>query len=328
MKQPKVSICMIAYNNEMHIAQAIESVLNQQTNFNYEIVIGEDCSSDRTREICNEYAINYPDKIRLFLRERQEAKNTKYQLPMMHNFIETLNACQMEYIALLEGDDYWTDPLKLQKQVDFLDGHPESSTCFHNVEVLIENSCGKPYPYYLENQKEKMVIEDILCMKAGLPTCSVVFRRGLFSEFPKWYFELPMGDWPLHILNTQHGWIGYINEVMGVFRRHQDSSWSQKDWIERYEKIIQMYETVNCQLDFKYDKLIKSMISLYFYRIAQLHLKRGDLAKAINYTIRCLRKKLFNKQIGNIELLTFLINLLVSPFYRSVNKLQRIFHAF
>lgn len=107
----KVSVLMITYNHEKFIAQAIDSILMQQVNFDYEIVIGEDCSTDGTRAIVIQYQKEYPDKIRLLLPEEN--------LGMHKNFVQTFRACQGEYIALLEGDDYWTSPRKLQKQVDF-----------------------------------------------------------------------------------------------------------------------------------------------------------------------------------------------------------------
>src|SRR5687768_16687744 len=112
----KVSVAMITYNHEAFVAQAIESVLMQKTDFDFELVIGEDCSTDKTREIVNGYKSKYGERIRVLL----PAKN----LGINRNLKQTLLACQGRYIALLEGDDYWTSSLKLQKQVNFLDTHP------------------------------------------------------------------------------------------------------------------------------------------------------------------------------------------------------------
>jgi len=114
---PVVSVYMITYNHESYIAQAIEGIMMQQTDFPIELVIGEDCSTDRTREICLEYQDKYPEIIRLLLPEKNIGiyKNSK------STFIE----CKGKYIAICEGDDYWTDPLKLQKQVYFLETRPD-----------------------------------------------------------------------------------------------------------------------------------------------------------------------------------------------------------
>ena len=131
----KVSVHMITYNHERFIAQAIEGVLMQQTDFAVELVIGEDCSTDGTRAIVRRYGERYPERIRLLLQERN--------LGARANALATLNACRGQYIALCEGDDYWTDPTKLQKQVDFLESHPECSLCFHRVLVVYEDGSAR-----------------------------------------------------------------------------------------------------------------------------------------------------------------------------------------
>ena len=127
----KVSVLTITYNHEKYIAQAIESVLIQEVNFDYELVIGEDCSTDKTREIVIDYQRKYPHKIRLLLNEKN--------LGMHRNFAQTYHACRGQYIAVLEGDDFWTSPHKLQKQVDFLDNNPDFAICFHNMQVINAN---------------------------------------------------------------------------------------------------------------------------------------------------------------------------------------------
>jgi glycosyltransferase involved in cell wall biosynthesis len=136
---------MITYNHENYIRQAIEGVLMQQTTFPIELIIGEDRSKDNTRMICQDYQLKYPDKIRLFLPESN--------LGMIQNFRSTLQASTGKYIAICEGDDYWTDPLKLQKQVDFLESNEEYSVCFHRYKTydnelshFREDGCGFLFP--------------------------------------------------------------------------------------------------------------------------------------------------------------------------------------
>ena len=135
----KVSVAMITYNHERFIAQAIESVLMQQTDFAVELVIGEDCSTDGTREIVRAYGERYPERVHPLLHEHNLG------LKGHNNFVATLKACRGQYIALLEGDDYWTDPHKLQKQVDFLDGHPEYVGCFHNAMEVFDDGIRESY---------------------------------------------------------------------------------------------------------------------------------------------------------------------------------------
>src|SRR5690606_24131225 len=113
-----------------------------QTTFPFEIILGEDESNDGTREICKQYAAQYPDKIKLFLRSRKDVIYINGNPTGRFNFIENLKACSGKYIALCEGDDYWTDPLKLQKQVDFLENNSDFALCFHMVEVLKDGEFG------------------------------------------------------------------------------------------------------------------------------------------------------------------------------------------
>lgn len=204
----KVSVCMIAYNHEPYIVQAVESALMQQTNFDYEIVVGEDCSTDRTRALLVGLQQRHPGKIRLLLPERN--------LGMMPNFIQTLKACRGQYTALLEGDDYWTDPRKLQKQVDFLDANPGFVMCFHNVEVLDE--AGNRTRANAGPQ-EVFSVKDVISREWFIMTCSIVFRNALL-DYPAWFYQVRNGDYALQLLVSRHGPVRYLDEVMSVYRKH------------------------------------------------------------------------------------------------------------
>src|SRR5467141_3301249 len=136
----KVSVLITTYNQEDFIAQAINSVLSQEVNFAYEIVIGEDASTDRTREMVLEFQAENPDKIRVLLRDPVAAERDRSAgVGGKRGFVNGLRACQGEYVALLECDAYWTDIQKLQKQVDFLENHPEYALCFHNATMVWED---------------------------------------------------------------------------------------------------------------------------------------------------------------------------------------------
>src|SRR5919202_3380596 len=127
----KVSVLMITYNQEAFIAQAIRSALMQITDFDYEIVIGDDCSTDGTRDIVADLARKHPSKIRPLFQD--------VHLGVNRNLVSTLKACTGQYVAILEGDDYWTTQKKLQLQVNFLDCHYDYAICFHNVQVVCQN---------------------------------------------------------------------------------------------------------------------------------------------------------------------------------------------
>jgi glycosyltransferase involved in cell wall biosynthesis len=184
----KVSVLLITYNHERYIAEAIDSVLMQEVSFDYEIIIGEDCSIDATRDIVTGYSSRFPDKIRLVLSEKNAGECS--------NIARTLRACRGEYIAMLDGDDYWTSPRKLQKQVDFLENNPEFTIYCHNAISIYEDGSREAYMFNPDCQKEISTIDD-LWTGNFIATCTAMLRREPVSHLPAWYCDLKWGDWPL-----------------------------------------------------------------------------------------------------------------------------------
>lgn len=213
--KPLVSIVSAIYNHEKYIAQAIESFLMQKTNFPFEIVLAEDCSTDRTGEICREYQKKHPDKIRLLQREKN--------LGAMENHLGAIESCMSKYIANCEGDDYWTDPYKLQKQVDFLEANPEFSFSGHNVLIKFEGSDRAEEWKRKWAEQDAVTIEDII-KNGGAATGSLVWRNNVFGGFPDWFREQKAGDWSLQILCANAGKMKYFPEPMGVYRIHSGGS--------------------------------------------------------------------------------------------------------
>ena len=266
----KLSVCVVAYNHERYIEQAVRSALVQRTDFDYEIVVGEDCSTDRTREILLELQREHPDRVRLLLRDR----NLGAQL----NFIETWRACRGEYIAWLDGDDYWTSPAKLQRQVDFLDARPECAICFHKASVVYEEHPEDGHLFPFEDPAEVSTIE-LLLETNPIATCSVVFRNHLFDALPDWFFDLKIGDWPLHILNARHGHIGYIGDVMAAYRIHSGGAWSAIPQYQLTRNSVEMLELVNAHFNFEYDTILRATIARAYDHWAWL-LIRNQVANA------------------------------------------------
>jgi glycosyltransferase involved in cell wall biosynthesis len=287
----KVSVLIITYNHEKYIAQAVESALHQEVNFPYEIVIGEDCSTDHTRNILKDLSTANPERIRLFLRQ-----NKGGGLPGKSNFVETLKACQGQYVALLDGDDYWTDVRKLRKQVDFLDTNPDFAVSFHNVKVSYEDECQEPWNYCSTNQKEISTLEDLLD-RNFIATSSTVFRRDRLGELPGWFSELKTGDWALHILNARNGKVGYINEVMSVYRIHQAGYWSKQDTIQSTLDEIAMFKVLLKYLPRKYKGQVKSHLASLFYRLAGEYSSRGNRSRAVINVVRCISASPRNRAI-------------------------------
>lgn len=261
--QKKVSVLMVTYNQRQFVAQALQSAVQQETDFDYEIVVGDDWSTDGTREIIHRLQSEHGDKIRIL--------HTSHHLGMHQNMIRTYEACRGQYLAILEGDDYWTSPHKLQRQVDFLDNHEECVTCFHNA-IVMATDASQERLYCPPDQKQLSTIEDIL-QENFIPTCSVMCRSGLIKEIPAWAFDLAFGDWPFHVLCACHGAIGYINDTLAVYRRHEAGVWTTLSNQQKADTVVAMYRHLNDHLGSKYDALIASLISKWkaHFKFEQAH---------------------------------------------------------
>lgn len=265
----KVSVHMITYNHAPFIVQAIESVLMQQVNFAYELVIGEDCSTDGTRAIIEDYQRRHPDKIRLLLRE--------HNVGAAQNDIEVYFACQGQYIAWLEGDDYWTAPDKLQKQVDFLDTHPEYVACFHSATVLAEDST--TVAGISGSRKTHWQLADLL-EELPMQCAATLFRNRLVTEFPQWYYTDAIGDWEMIIFLAHHGPIAYIDEVMSVYRQHRGGVYTSAKRIARIQDRLTMYKHLNAHLHYQYNQTIRAIMARHNHDLAVEYLEAGDYQAA------------------------------------------------
>jgi glycosyltransferase involved in cell wall biosynthesis len=228
----KVSVCMITYNHEKFIEQAVNSVLMQQTNFDFEVIIGEDCSTDRTREILVVLQKKHSDKIKLVLNPEN--------IGMIPNFVKVLSMARGDYIALLEGDDYWTDPYKLQKQHDYLESSPEYVlVCSNVLQVNEEDPKGAPIVFFSQDEQSFDFGTAELMVKNPCPTLTVFFRNGLIKDFPELYFEGIGGDRPLYLLLSRFGQCRFVNEVTGVYRIHSGGATAKyrMSWLNRYRKL-------------------------------------------------------------------------------------------
>lgn len=208
-----VSIACVTYNHEMFIGEAMESFLMQRTDFPFEILIGEDCSTDGTLTVIQEYCRQYPRIIKLLENEKN--------LGPSHNFTRTIKAAKSKYIAYCEGDDYWTDPKKLQVQVDFLQQNESCSMVCHSVAVLDQTSqflaIKQPYENFAGG---RFTTRDIL-LGHFIPTPSLVFRTSAL-KLPDWFSSCRSGDIALALVLSLSGPGHYLPEKMAVYRQHDD----------------------------------------------------------------------------------------------------------
>lgn len=234
--QPLVSIRVATYNHEKFIAQCIEGILMQRADFPYEVVIGEDCSTDKTREIVLAYEKKYPDMIRVLTSERN--------IGPARNNLRIQQSCRGKYHAMCEGDDYWIDPLKLQKQVDFMEAHPDVTLCFHNA-FIVNEACFDACLFFALPVKEMLSFADVCHMR--LPTASVLARSEILASLPEWRLNVLCGDNVLRLWCAHHGNLGYLNEIMSVYRNHPGGLTTTMRPLreKRYSEKIYMY----CEFD-------------------------------------------------------------------------------
>jgi glycosyltransferase involved in cell wall biosynthesis len=262
----KLSICCITYNQEKYIGQALEGMLFQQADFDVEIIIGEDHSTDNTKKIIQEYQQKYPGKIRLMPHDAN--------LGVRKNFEQTLLAATGEYVAICEGDDYWTDPLKLQKQVDYLDAHPKADLCFHNCAIRNEDT-GAEAP---SNKVDQPVLTNVydLINDWYIMTCSMVYRRH-FTALPEWFTSVFNTDYALQMLITKDGGaIGYLPDTMAVYRKHGAGESARVWGDDPYYWLMYMFDKLNTTTEGKYDQSI----------IKRKKKIAGDLAKYYSRTFK------------------------------------------
>jgi len=268
----KVSVCVPTFNHKHYISRMLDGALEQKTTFPFEIVIGDDGSTDGSQDIIRSYQEQYPDIITAFLHTENQGPFEPREFAGRNNVLQLLKACQGQYVAMCEGDDYWTDPYKLQKQVDFMESNPDFSICHHNMLVTYEDG-SESHTFNKENQALISTIDDILQDRWFMATASWLYRNYFLTEnFAEWHATAAAGDWALSIQLAAKGKIAYLPEVMGVYRKHSAGlsnvhSHSNK-WFLRNRK--EMFENVNVWLDKKYDNTIIQTVAWYEEQLEKL----------------------------------------------------------
>jgi len=261
---------MITYNHEPFIAHAINGVLIQKTNFKFELVIGEDCSSDKTADIAKEYAQKYPELIKF--------RNNQQNMGMLANAIKTLKECTGKYIAFCEGDDYWTDPYKLQKQVDALEECEDYQFCFTSVEMLKNNVIHLVKPDFTNYF---FSIEDFILNQQILGVATFVFRN--INEIPLWINELICPDKFFTFYFASIGKAIYLDTPTTVYRDHGDGSHSRLNDSEKVNTVIHDFKIIDKILNFKYHLIFKRSLELssqYIINTLKLNIALGQYSKA------------------------------------------------
>ncbi len=272
-----VTIASTTYNMEAFIAEALDSWLAQKTSFPFDILISDDGSTDGTCEVVKRYMEKYPN-IRLISTEH---------IGKMPNFIRSLKESKGKYIALCDGDDYWIDPEKLQKQVDFMEAHPDFSECFTNSYVLnTETGKKKIAKTQIWDAADtegllKHRDNDNVQMSPG-HTSTFLYRNQYLQDYPEWMYGDVMTDFPLYMLMSRYGKAKFINEITSVYRHRPYGVSSLNFTFEKNaRKRIGVYRNVNRDFNYKYKKIINPIIADYYLSLGKRLYKTGQKGKGL-----------------------------------------------
>jgi len=238
-RSPKATIFVLTHNHADWIGQALDSALAQEAPFEYELLVADDFSSDGTRERVLEYADRHPGRIRTFLPDRN--------LGIAGIWLQAARQCRGEYVAILEGDDFWTSPDKLAKQVDLLDRNPGWSTCFHRATLFFDDGSRPSRPATPAFSKDVFDLDDIL-RSCFIPFLTVVFRRDVLATVPAWLFEYRWFDWLFHISCAQRGQIGFLDEDMASYRVHAAGNWSARSRLTQLQEDLNVYARLAAEI--------------------------------------------------------------------------------
>ncbi|MFQ3575833.1 MAG: glycosyltransferase [Cytophagales bacterium] len=249
---PLVSVVIATYNHEAFIRECLDGILMQKTNFNIEILVNEDCSTDQTADILREYEAKHPRLFRIFYQtENQYSKGVKPWFDILFPI------SRGKYIALCDGDDFWTDDTKLQKQVNFMEANSDFAICFHRVQIKhIEDSSKN----YLSREEPLVTTELDLALINYIYTSSCLFVNNLIKRLPKSIYISPAGDYFLHMLNAKFGKIRFLNEVMAVYRIHNGGSWGSKPSIIQEINWIKTQNLVSTEVSRETKLVIKDVL--------------------------------------------------------------------
>jgi glycosyltransferase involved in cell wall biosynthesis len=294
--EPLVNVHMVAYNHAQYIEQAIEGVLMQKTTFPFNLIIGEDKSTDNTLAICRGYQEKFPDKIVLVVREQNTG--------MAKNFCDLIDQCTAKYVAFCEGDDYWTDPLKLQKQFDFLEKNTDFALCYHHVKIIQQDSFQNRKLEMKTNQPEVSTIEAILKKNIWAHLNSILYRRELLSKCPSWMANCPSLDWAILATIIGGRKIKYMNETMSVYRQHGGGIWSGNTIATIYKNTLKSAKVLKKHIERKYRKYLQIPVRSSYEQLSNYYRKerpliaayyfflyrRMDLRNYITYKIQAITK--------------------------------------
>lgn len=272
MQNPLVSVIVPTFNHGKFIAQTLDGILMQKTNFAFEILVGDDASTDNNAEIIANYQQRFPQIVKAFLHPKNLGPKEPRELGGKNNVAFLFKQAKASYIALCEGDDYWTNENKLQIQIDFLEQNAEYALCHHQMEVVYEDGSESTL-FNTENQADTSTLEYLLSDESWiLGTASTVFRNTIQGNFPEWWMKSASGDLGIFILVTQFGKIKYLPQIMGAYRKHRGGMTNihtpqNKIFLQNR---MEMFENLKSYFNHKYDSILNKTVERFEKELADL----------------------------------------------------------
>lgn len=264
------SVNCVTYNHAAYIRQALDSFLNQKTDFAFEILVHDDASTDGTGDIIREYAKKYPDKIRPLIQKENQYSKGIDNISGAFNFPRARG----KYIFMCDGDDYFVSPNKMQKQVDYMEAHPDCTLCIHSAKIdlagkALTESQMRPY------RGNRMVTpEEMVDKSSGYAMSSMAFPAYLVRELPDYYVDCPVGDTPLQLMAAAKGYGCYMDEPMSAYRVGVAGSWTLEgkrgNYEEKqkiyYERMKKTYEEFDAATHGRFTEAAKSALQRTYYQ--------------------------------------------------------------
>lgn len=318
IKLPIVAVRCTTFNHSRFLRKTLDGFVMQECNFPFVVIVHDDASTDETPNIIQEYAQKYPDIILPFLEE--ENQYSKHVGNFREIIDKALKATKSKYIAMCEGDDYWIDPLKLQRQVDFLESHPEYGMCFHNVDYYnqTDQKLIRRHSNYIKSRE--VPAKDIIMGGGGFcPTCSLVYRVSLLNDYPEFAKNYYVGDYPLQIYFAIVSKVYYFNRVMAVYRVNNPTSWTTNISVASIGKTksLEILDRSTKFLD-SYDKFS----NYKFHHTFEKRKKRNIYD--LYYEMKAYRKALKVLPSDGYEICRYLSSVL--GLYKTATRIKRFFY--
>ena len=267
----KISVSITTFNHERFIRQAIESVLAQQCRAQIEIVVGDDCSTDGTADILAQMEREHRGLLKIVRPPANLGHNGRAM------FLETLKHCDGDYVAMLDGDDYWIDDRKLDTQLDFFERHPQCALCHHGVESVFEDGHTEPWSgsYAAE---ESLGEFGVLLPWHHIGSPAPLIRQQVVQSLPRWIHQSPFGDWPIYMAAGNIGQIGYFPRTMAAYRFHSTGVFTQASAVERQQQVVDFFAVIGGPIFKRWTEQLLRATIYHLLELVARHREAGSLA--------------------------------------------------